>query len=220
MTEPTGTESNGATAETRSGLPSWLLPAILGALLVAMTVFTVYLWRENDTPSNDSADAGFARDMTDHHAQAVEMALIAWQRSDDPEIQQIAYDIATSQQAQIGMMQGWLTEWGLSLARDGVPMAWAGDMDHDMEGASSIDDMPGMATREEIDALRTLEPEEMDREFLRLMIAHHQGGVLMADAGVEHVEKDVLHNLASSIASAQQLEITTMQTMLDARETS
>ena len=62
-----------------------------------------------------SADAGFARDMTDHHAQAVEMALIAYQRTEDEAVRLLAYDIATSQQAQIGMMAGWLEPAAFSI---------------------------------------------------------------------------------------------------------
>ena len=206
--------------EQSRGLPGWTIPALLGALLVVMSVFAAYLWWESETPSDDSADAGFARDMTDHHAQAVEMALIAWQRSEDQAILQLAYDIATSQQAQIGMMQGWLTEWDLALARSGPPMAWMSDEmeEHDMGSIEQITDMPGMVSREQIDALRTLEPEEMDLEFLRLMIEHHEGGVEMAEAGVELVEEDVLQDLATTIVTGQTIEITTMQTMLDERE--
>lgn len=211
---------NDITAADSAGLPAWLLPAILAAALIAATTVAAWLWYDNRTPSDDSADAGFARDMTDHHAQAVEMALIAWQRSEDPEIQQIAYDITTTQQAQIGMMQGWLTEWGLSLARSDAPMAWAGDAmeGHDMGEIEQPGDMPGMVSREQIDQLRTLDPAEMDQEFLRLMIEHHEGGVMMAEAGAELVEEDVLSNLANAIVTAQTFEITAMQAMLEARD--
>jgi len=59
-------------------------------------------------PGDDSPEAGFARDMTTHHAQAVEMGLIAYRNSDNPAVRQIAIDIATNQQGEIGMMQSWL----------------------------------------------------------------------------------------------------------------
>ncbi|MGD9714350.1 MAG: DUF305 domain-containing protein [Thermomicrobiales bacterium] len=206
--------------ERPSRLPGWILPAILAGLLIVVSTIAVWLWQDARTPSSSSADAGFARDMTDHHAQAVEMAMIAWQRSEDPEIRQIAYDIATSQQAQIGMMQGWLMEWDLSLARDGNPMAWAEDAsgDHDMENMETPGDMPGMLTRDQIDQLRTLDPIEMDVAFLQLMIEHHEGGVAMAEAGVELADSDVMNRLAATIVTAQTAEIATMQEMLAERE--
>lgn len=99
-------------------------------------------------------------------------------------------------------------------------MAWAAEAmkDHEMEPISQPSDMPGMLSSAQIDALRTLEPAEMDREFLRLMIEHHQGGVMMADAAVQEVDEPVLRNLATAIVNSQTAEISTMRTMLAARE--
>lgn len=62
------------------------------------------------TPGDASADAGFARDMATHHAQAVEMAMIVHSRTDDPEVATLAMDIALTQQSQIGIMRTWLTQ--------------------------------------------------------------------------------------------------------------
>jgi uncharacterized protein (DUF305 family) len=80
-----------------------------------------------------------------HHAQAVEMAEIVRDRTEDPQIRILASDIALTQQAQIGQMQGWLEVWGLPLTGTQKPMAWMGSP---MDGP-----MPGMATPEEIDRL-------------------------------------------------------------------
>src|SRR5687768_6203740 len=61
---------------------------------------------------DDPVDVGFAQDMKTHHAQAVEMSAIVHERSDDPDLGYLALDIMTTQQAQIGMMSGWLDQWG------------------------------------------------------------------------------------------------------------
>ena len=97
-------------------------------------------------PAEDSAEAGFARDMMVHHAQAVQMAEIVRDKTESEEIRTIAADIALTQQAQIGQMQGWLAVWGLPTTGPEPPMAWMG---HPMEGR-----MPGMATPEQIDDLQ------------------------------------------------------------------
>ncbi len=55
-------------------------------------------------PASDSPEAGFARDMSAHHAQAVHMSFLIWDASRDPELRFLAYDVITSQQAQIGMI--------------------------------------------------------------------------------------------------------------------
>jgi uncharacterized protein (DUF305 family) len=213
-----------ATDDTTSpAWPRWLIPAILLVLLAIAVGVAVRLWSEGGDPGNDSADAGFARDMIDHHAQAVQMALIALERTEDPEIRQVAYDIANSQQAQVGMMLGWLDIWDLTTAREGAPMAWAGASDLSVPTRGGTEElmtglMPGHLTNEAIEPLRTLEPDEMDVEFLRLMLIHHEGGVVMAEAALDHADERVVRRLADAIIVAQTAEITTMEQMLAERE--
>ncbi len=134
-------------------------------------------------PADWSADAGFARDMQTHHAQAVEMAFLVRDRSDDEELRTVAYDIITSQQQQAGQMYGWLVQWGLPQTGSRPPMAWVGG-EHAEAHASADGTMPGMATEAQLDELRAATGVEAERIFLRLMIAHHEGGVAMADAAV------------------------------------
>src|SRR4051812_36496010 len=90
-------------------------------------------------PGEDSAEAGFARDMMVHHAQAVQMAEIVRDKTESQEIRALAADIALTQQAQIGQMQGWLQVWGLPATGYKPAMSWMG---HPTE-----DRMPGMASR-------------------------------------------------------------------------
>ena len=59
-------------------------------------------------PGNDSAEAGFARDMIVHHAQAVQMAEIVRDKTNSDDMRLLAADISLTQQGQIGIMQGWL----------------------------------------------------------------------------------------------------------------
>ena len=75
-------------------------------------------------PSDESADVGFARDMIQHHGQAVELAELVRDRTDDPEMRTLALDISLTQQAQIGMFMGWLRLWDLRQADIGSTMAW------------------------------------------------------------------------------------------------
>jgi uncharacterized protein (DUF305 family) len=163
-----------------------------------------------EPPDDHSADAGFARDMGVHHGQAVTMALPVLVRTDDPAMRVIATDILLTQQAQIGMMLGWLGSWGLPASGSDPAMAWMG---HTMEMP-----MPGMASREEVASLETLPPAEMDRQFLRLMIPHHQGGVEMAAAAVDLCQRPEVIALANAIVKSQQAEITILQEMLQERE--
>ena len=174
-----------------------------------------------DTPTADSVDAGFSRDMARHHLQGVEMANLAPDRSQDDDVRRLAFDISSTQTNQAGRMQGWLTLWGVPLS-GGEPMAWMGDSGHaghDMAGMGMTSSglMPGMATENELAHLRELSGKAFDVEFLRLMIRHHQGGKDMAEYGAEHADLPAVRDLARSIVQSQTAETTLMAQMLTDR---
>jgi uncharacterized protein (DUF305 family) len=237
MTEPADDQST-------LNISPWI-PVALGILALALGALALYFFvrDDDDHPANDSADVGFMRDMSVHHAQAVEMANIAYRRTDDLDIARLARDIADTQQFQIGMMTGWLDIWGLPVSSDRPLMAWmeghfmvlpspppgledddsmAGmdmeDMDHSATPESGSDAevpvMPGMATTTEVKELETLPVDEMNAQFLRLMIRHHQGGVAMAQSELELGKEDIVRNFAQQVINTQDAEIATMTTML------
>jgi len=106
----------------RVPLPLAVLAAV-AALVLGAVLAPLAPWAER-TPGDASAEAGFARDMSVHHAQAVAMSVMAFDRSTDTEVRAVALDIATSQQAQIGTMSAWFAEWGLPSAA--TPRRWPG----------------------------------------------------------------------------------------------
>ena len=68
--------------------PVVAIAATLGLVLAALTGFWVA--RLDGPPSSASAEAGFARDMQTHHAQAVEMAFLIRDRSEDADLTRLA----------------------------------------------------------------------------------------------------------------------------------
>ena len=181
--------------------------ALLAAVAV-VAMFAVYLSMR--PPGDGSVEAGFARDMSTHHAQAVEMAGIVRDKTQSDEIRTLATDITLTQQAQIGQMRGWLDVWGLSPTGSEPAMAWMG---HPTEGR-----MPRMASPEEIAQLREASPEEVDKLFLRLMIPHHRAAVPMAEAALEKTGQPEVETLARTIATSQRAEIKVMDDMLRERD--
>ncbi|MEV6298428.1 DUF305 domain-containing protein [Actinoplanes sp. NPDC051861] len=182
-----------------------LLLGVLGGLLVPR--FTA--------PRDDSVEAGFLRDMSTHHAQAVEMAMIAHTGSTTPQIVTLSSDIALTQQGQIGYMQAWLRDWHLDPTGTEEPMAWMPDSD----GAIVNGLMPGMATPEQMAALRKATGKDLDIQFLTLMRAHHLGGVHMAQEAVELSDNENVDWIAQSMVSAQQGEIQLIDTLLKQLQT-
>ncbi len=174
-------------------------------------------------PTADSVDVGFAQDMTVHHTQAVQMATVAYTRAVDPYVRSLAFDIMTSQQAQIGQMQGWLALWGRALQPAGKYMTWMTNAPgHSMAGMSAdtgggVAVMPGMASAAELEKLRATTGPALDTLFLQLMLRHHQGGAGMLNYAAEHAVEPVVRNFAKQVASTQQNEAGAMQSLLSQR---
>nr|WP_079038167.1 DUF305 domain-containing protein [Streptomyces sp. NBRC 110028] len=175
-------------------------------------------------PKDTSAEAGFARDMSTHHQQAVEMSLIVRDRTDDEDVRRLAFDILTAQATERGILQGWLDMWGLDRTSEEPPMTW---MKHgSMEGMEGMDHaykphdgslMPGMATNTELDRLRRAKGKAAEVLYLKLMTAHHKGGIEMAEGAVAKVHDPTEKRLATTMVRAQQSEIQLMADMLKER---
>ncbi|MEU0551536.1 DUF305 domain-containing protein [Micromonospora sp. NPDC005979] len=214
MTAPTTTDSeydetqaapdeDGRAPARRYGVLALAALLVVGLLLgYAGGLLTPRLTR----PGDASVEAGFARDMTTHHTQAVEMSLIAYRSATLPEVRQIAVDIATGQQGEIGAMQTWLREWGLSPTGSQPPMSWMSD------GAAVKDGlMPGMATPQQMAALRDAKGIEVDRQFLTLMYNHHLGGIHMIDAALAETDNAEVVRVAETMKSTQQSELNNLR---------
>ncbi|MBW9121364.1 DUF305 domain-containing protein [Microbacterium trichothecenolyticum] len=173
------------------------------------------------SPGTDSPEAGFSRDMQVHHAQAIEMAMEIYRKTDDEELRVLSYDIATGQAGQRGEMYDWLVQWGLPQS-GGPMMQWmdAGDSEH-AHGGSSADAMTdeeahaamGMASAAEIAALKAATGQQADCQFLALMIRHHEGAIPMAEALLELGADPRALEVATAIKNGQTAEIDAMKSI-------
>ena len=204
MMTPTQTTPTFPALSQPARFPPWLWPAMALLLLVTTSLLAVLLWMQR-LPTEGSPEVTFARDMTAHHQQAVEMAFILRERSLDEELRRFALDILLTQQAQIGQMQGWLAAWGQLLSGPQPVMG----------GHSG---MMGMASQEQVNELQTLPVAEAETAFLQLMIRHHQGGVIMAQEALRQSDRPEVVRLATAIVNGQQSEIDYMQGLLEQRE--
>lgn len=178
------------------------------------------------TPADISAEAGFARDMGDHHQQAVDMAFIIRDNSQDTAVRELAFDIINTQSTQRGMMMGWLEQWGLQQTTVRPAMAWmdkkqgaSASGGHDSMPLSESGDarMPGMASPDEIDRLRGITGQDAEVLFMQLMVRHHTGGITMAKGVLDRTDRDEVRRLARAIVNGQQAEIDLLREMLKER---
>ena len=112
-----------------------------------------------------------------HHQQAIVMSSLAPKRTNNQTILDLALRIDVSQEDEINFMESWLKD-----RNENVPNL--NEMDgmhemHQMDEKHMHLDMVGMATPEQLEDLRNSESTDFDRLFLQLMIAHHDGALVM-----------------------------------------
>lgn len=210
----------GLRAQLRAQRTPLLVLAAIGLLVLGFAAGAL-VWTGADgdpDPTPGPVDIGFNQDMSAHHAQAVEMAGVALVRSTDPDVRRLAYDILTTQQSQLGRMQGWLQLWGAPARGADGYMGWmAGHAHGDHTGHGAVSAMPGMAGATELAALRRAEGRALDVLFLQLMLRHHQGGLPMLQYAAEYAETTVVRGLAEKMSATQQGESRLITDMLTAR---
>ena len=182
---------------------------------MAAAVALGYVWGNSGSggasiPALSSVDAGFARDMSTHHSQAVTMASYERDNTTDPAIKVLAYDIETSADVPDRRDAGLARHLGATRRLNPSPMAWMAGHGH----LQSDGLMPGMATPAQMNKLETLHGKALDIFFLQLMIHHHQGGMPMAQYAAQHATEPYVRDLAQSMVNAQSSEIVSMEQLL------
>jgi uncharacterized protein (DUF305 family) len=203
----------------------WVVALVLlavAALAFAIGRFSTFgAQSQGSAPGTSSPEAGFSRDMQVHHAQAIEMAMEIYRKTDDPDVRVLSYDIATGQAAQRGEMYDWLVQWGLPQS-GGDTMAWmnASEAGHAHGGSTDepltkdeAREAMGMASDAELRELQQATGTEADCLFLALMIRHHEGAIPMADALLELGTEARPLQVAQSIKDGQTAEIDAMRSI-------
>ena len=162
-------------------------------------------------PPHSAADVEFMQGMIMHHAQAVEMTAMISSHTDNKDLRALGARISSSQSDEIKFMKRWLATRGepIELTTPSMPGM---DMSHD-----SMPLMPGMLTREQMDALRNAKGKEFDHLFLIGMIQHHNGALTMvkdlfntAGSG----QDAEIFDFATDADNTQRAEIHIMESML------
>jgi uncharacterized protein (DUF305 family) len=156
-----------------------------------------------------AVDVRFMQGMMAHHRQALEMTALRPERSTSEDLRLMALRIELSQADEITMMQEWLKARG-----EQVPDAHA----HHAEHATL---MPGMLTAADMSRLSGARGAEFDRQFLELMIKHHEGALIMVEqlfAIPAAGQESEVFAFASDVVDDQRIEIARMAAMLKERQ--
>ena len=155
------------------------------------------------------ADVRFMQRMIAHHTQALRMTDLVPDRTARPDMRLLAERITVSQRDEIARMQRWLRE-----RDEEVPTT---DQHGSHVGTSEA--AAGMLTPDEMTRLAAAKGTEFEREFLRLMIKHHEGALAMVAAlfSTHGAGQDTqIYFFASDVEADQRAEVSRMQSMLAA----
>lgn len=191
------------------------IPAALVAVL--LTLAFVAAGCSSDDPDLGStssanrfntADVMFVQGMIPHHEQAVTMSTMAQTRASDPKVIDLAARINAAQQPEIDEMGSWLADWNVDQSATNHHLA----MGHGSSGMQ----MQGMLTAAQLESLANESGAAFDARYLRDMIEHHEGAVVMAKNVKAMGWSPRVSNLADAIIVSQTKEIALMQKWLDA----
>lgn len=198
-------------------LPWWQNPiTIVACVLAAALLFGALGYMvgyRSGEPSGNAADTGFLQDMRYHHEQAVLMSRIylatpttdASGTASNSTLRLIASEIELSQQQETGRMVQMLRVLGEPEAADldQQAMTWMGQ-------PVPYDRMPGLASEAELTELGKATGPAADQLFAELIIAHHQGGIHMAEEVIDRGSNGEVRAMAESMITGQQFEIAEM----------
>ena len=131
------------------------------------------------------------------------MAQEALEKSQRPEIKQLANDIIAAQKKEITQMKQWRTDWYPKVSSQ--PVAYGGA--NKSLVPMSAKQHQSMMMSEDLGAA----DDKFDLRFINAMIPHHEGALVMAKDAISKSTRLEVKQLNQSILTSQQSEIDQMQ---------
>jgi uncharacterized protein (DUF305 family) len=144
--------------------------------------------------NGEYSDERFIDAMVPHHQGAIDMAQVALERAEHPEILALAEEIVSAQETEIGQLNA-------------IKQEQFGTSEVSMEMSTA--EMEGMGMTTSPEELANQEP--FDRAFIDAMIPHHESAISMASVALAESENPEIREIAGAIVEAQEREIEQMR---------
>jgi uncharacterized protein (DUF305 family) len=148
--------------------------------------------------NGEYSDERFIDAMVPHHQGAIDMAQVALENAEHPEILALSEDIVSAQQTEIGQLKA-------------IKQEQFGTSEASMD--MSAEEMEGMGMTMSSEELANQEP--FDRAFIDNMIPHHESAISMANVVLEESENPEIREIAGAIVDAQEREVEQMMLWRD-----
>ena len=178
---------------------------IFAWILTACTSTSVSSTSMPTSGAGMDVDQMFIDMMVPHHQAAIEMALLAQQKAEHPELKQMADQIIADQEREVGQLKTWRQQW------------YGSDVTPPMSEMPMLSNMAAMGHESmtmdmtaDIEKLKTTS-EPFDLVFIDLMIGHHQMAVDAGKMAEQQATREEVRDLARMIVENQQKEIEQME---------
>jgi uncharacterized protein (DUF305 family) len=145
----------------------------------------------DDMKMTGNFDCDFASMMIIHHQGAIDMSNVQLQNGTDADIKAMAQDIIKNQQTEIDKMHVLLNDLKINPE---VEKSNKGEFSNDMK--DMMKKMKGMSTTGNV-----------DKDFVSMMIPHHEAAVKMAKDQVTYGKNEALKEMAQKMVADQNKEI-------------
>ena len=147
--------------------------------------------------SSADVDRDFVAMMVPHHQGAIDMAEAELSFGHNQRLRSLAQEIIVTQQEEIA---------GMRLALVGTPSSPS-------SGAEEASFMAGsnVAMSRMMAAMHVRPTGDADRDFVAMMVPHHQGAIDMAEAELSFGHNEPLRGLAQEIVATQEQQIVVMR---------
>jgi len=135
---------------------------------------------QDQRPKANMAGARFLDHMTLHHQQGIDMAKLASDRAQNPELKRMAQKMVKDHSRELDQMKSWRKD------------VFAGIPDADVS-LREID----------LSDLKDAEGREFDQEFVRLMVQHHDDGIKIAQDASPKIENKKVKEFAQRLVKNQ-----------------
>ena len=154
----------------------------------------------NDMKMTGDFDLDFANMMMMHHQAAIDMSEVEIAKGSDTQIKTMAQNIITAQKAEIEQMQQFVKNYKMPEAKMDK-----GEMHNELGETmkTMMDKMMGMQMT-----------GNTDKDFVMMMIPHHESAVTMAEDEISHGKKLELKKMAQKMIADQNKEISDFKTWL------
>ncbi len=154
-------------------------------------------------PADANYDLRFIYAMSLHHQGSIPMAKEAQQKSQRPEIKELADNIIKAQGKEIKQMQEWRKTWYSQAGNE--PVSYSSDSKSEVPMSEQQRQSMGMS--QDLGAADA----EFDLRFMNGMIPHHEGALPMAQDALKKSKRPEIKQLAQEIITSQQKEIDQMK---------